>query len=52
MVSIHQIFFGKKIYFKKLQYQTILFPYKLCVTEKRTYVDKFKSSNGFVVNTP
>ena len=23
-----------------LQFQTILFPYKMCVTEKRTYVSK------------
>ena len=30
----------------------LLFPFKLCVTEKRTYINKlnFLSSNGFVVN--
>ena len=26
------------------------FSYKLCVTEKRTYVNKLKFPNGFVVN--
>ena len=39
---------------QKLQFQTILFPYKLCVTEKRTYVTNLKSlsSYGFDANTP
>ena len=39
MVSIQKIFFWKKLH-KKLQSQTILFPYKLCVSEKRIYVYK------------
>ena len=34
---------------QKLQFQTILFLYKLCVTEKRTHVNT--SSEDFVVNT-
>jgi hypothetical protein len=38
MVSI-QIFFFRKLYIKKRQqFQTILFPYKNCVIEKKTYV--------------
>ena len=37
-----------------LQFWTILFPYKLYVTEKRTYVNEleFLVPNGFDVNIP
>ena len=37
-----EFFFRKRIILKKLQFGTILFPYKKCVTEKRTYVNKLK----------
>ena len=50
-----QIFFVKLSYSaQKLQFQNISFPFKLCVTDKRAYVDKLKFllDNGFVVNTP
>ena len=33
-------FFWKRIILKKLQFGTILFPYKKCVNEKITYVNK------------
>ena len=41
-----------------LQFLTILYPYKMCVTEERTYVNNkhrvqpSKYFNSFVVNTP
>ena len=45
----------RKYFLKKMKYKktvtSILFPYKLCVIEKRTYVKKSLSSNGFVDNT-
>jgi hypothetical protein len=28
-------FFGGKVMYKKLQFQSILFPYKKCATEKK-----------------
>jgi len=43
IVSIQKIFL-ETILLKKLQFPTILLPYKKCVTEKRTFVNKaFKS---------
>ena len=37
---------------QKLQSQTILFPYKLCITKKRTYVNKLKFfRNGTKIGT-
>ena len=42
MVSIQKIFFWKNLIIKRLQSETILFPYKKCVTEKRTKVNKLK----------
>ena len=35
MASIQKTFFGKNIY-KKMQFPTNLFPYKKCITEKKT----------------
>ena len=42
MVSIQKFFLENNYFKKKLQFGTILFPYKKCVTEKRTYVNKLK----------
>ena len=33
------------------QFLNILFPYKVCATEKKTYVNKGLSFNSFVVDT-
>jgi hypothetical protein len=50
IVSIKQIFLGI-IYIKKMQFQTILFPYKVCYGEENISKQKLQASNGFVVNT-
>jgi hypothetical protein len=48
MVSIQEIFL-EKLYIKKTAMLNHLFPYKKCVNEKRTYVNKLKFSSLLTV---
>jgi len=47
-------YFWEKLCIKRLQFQTILFPYQKCVTFIEEHISKNNSlsSSGFLVNSP